>query len=206
MYLWWKLYTAFPRMPGGVTVGDSGLCCCVPCLSSALISVCLSSLHKSCKPHSVSDYNTSLCGQRVNGCMCVCVCVCLYVEQVSRSKDYVRSRIKIGSMPVHTCVAECAWNGWYIWHWGHSFFCLFWGCTCGGVYMPSISCTPGGVTVGDSGLCCCVPCLSNTIISLCLLIKLSSANCIFFSFFFFYFFFFNGEMNAALCSKSDLFN
>ena len=26
------------RMPGGVTVGDSGLCCCVPCLSNALTS------------------------------------------------------------------------------------------------------------------------------------------------------------------------
>ena len=24
----------FTRMPGGVTVGDSGLCCCVPCLWS----------------------------------------------------------------------------------------------------------------------------------------------------------------------------
>ena len=23
-------------MPGGVNVGDSGLCCCVPCLSSAV--------------------------------------------------------------------------------------------------------------------------------------------------------------------------
>ena len=32
------------------------------------------------------------------------------------------------------------------------------------------TCTPGGVTVGDSGLCCCVLCLSNAIISLCLLI------------------------------------
>ena len=28
----------------------------------------------------------------------MCVFVCLYVEPVSRSKDYVRSRIKIGSV------------------------------------------------------------------------------------------------------------
>ena len=26
-------------MPGGATVGDSGLCCCAPCLSSAIISL-----------------------------------------------------------------------------------------------------------------------------------------------------------------------
>ena len=31
----------FTQTPGGVTVGDSGLCCCVPCLSSAIISLCL---------------------------------------------------------------------------------------------------------------------------------------------------------------------
>ena len=24
------MYLVFTRMPGGVTVGDSGLCCCVP--------------------------------------------------------------------------------------------------------------------------------------------------------------------------------
>ena len=37
-------------------------------------------------------------------------------------------------MPVHTCVAECVWNGGYICHWGH----LFWGCTFNGVYVPCI--------------------------------------------------------------------
>ena len=31
----------FTRMPGGVTIGDSGLCCCVPCLSRAIIALCL---------------------------------------------------------------------------------------------------------------------------------------------------------------------
>ena len=29
---------------------------------------------------------------------CKCVCVCLYVEPVSSFKDYVQSRIKIGSV------------------------------------------------------------------------------------------------------------
>ena len=32
-------YLVVTRMPGGVTEGDSGLCCCVPCLSSAIISL-----------------------------------------------------------------------------------------------------------------------------------------------------------------------
>ena len=32
-------YLVFPRMPGGVTVGGLGLCCCVACLSSAIISL-----------------------------------------------------------------------------------------------------------------------------------------------------------------------
>ena len=30
--------------------------------------------------------------------MYMCVCVCLFVEPVSRSKDYIRSRMKIGSV------------------------------------------------------------------------------------------------------------
>ena len=32
------MYLVFTRMPG---VGDSGLCCCVPCLLSASISLCM---------------------------------------------------------------------------------------------------------------------------------------------------------------------
>ena len=35
------MYVVFTRTPGGVTVGDSGLCGCVPCLSSAIILICL---------------------------------------------------------------------------------------------------------------------------------------------------------------------
>ena len=33
------IYLVFTRTPGGVTVGDSGLCCCVPCLSNGFISL-----------------------------------------------------------------------------------------------------------------------------------------------------------------------
>ena len=33
--------TVFTRMPGGVTTGDSDLCCCVPCLLSTINSSCL---------------------------------------------------------------------------------------------------------------------------------------------------------------------
>ena len=32
------IYLVFAHMPGEVAVGGSGLCCCVPCLSSAIIS------------------------------------------------------------------------------------------------------------------------------------------------------------------------
>ena len=31
------IYLVFTRTPDGVAVGDSGLCCCVSCLSSAII-------------------------------------------------------------------------------------------------------------------------------------------------------------------------
>ena len=48
------------RTPGGVTVGDSDLCCCVPCLSGVIISLRLLILHKHSRPHSVSDYNNSV--------------------------------------------------------------------------------------------------------------------------------------------------
>ena len=53
-------YLAFICMPGGVTVGDSGLCCCVPCLSSAALSRRLLVLHRNSRPHSVSEYNNLL--------------------------------------------------------------------------------------------------------------------------------------------------
>ena len=67
----------------------------------------------------------------------MCLFACLYVKPVSRSKDYVRPGIKnwFCFMPVHTCVAECAWNVGYIYHWGASFF---WGCTSDWGYVPCI--------------------------------------------------------------------
>ena len=43
--------------------------------------------------------------------------------------------------------------------WGILFFFFFERCTVGGVYVPCITCMPGRVTVGNSGLWCCVPCL-----------------------------------------------
>ena len=35
------IYLVFTRTPGGVIVVDSNLCCCVPCLSSAISSLCM---------------------------------------------------------------------------------------------------------------------------------------------------------------------
>ena len=35
------MYLVFTHMPGGVTIDDSCLCCCVPCLSSTIISLCV---------------------------------------------------------------------------------------------------------------------------------------------------------------------
>ena len=35
------IYLVFTRTSDGVTVGHSRLCSCVPCLSSAIISLCL---------------------------------------------------------------------------------------------------------------------------------------------------------------------
>ena len=43
---------------------------------------------------------------------------------------------------------------------------LFLGCTFGAVYVPCFTCVPGGVSVGDSVLFCCVPCLFAAINSL----------------------------------------
>ena len=50
------MYLVFTRMLGGVTVGDSGLCCCIPCLSKAVIFLCLVILHRRSRPHSVSEF------------------------------------------------------------------------------------------------------------------------------------------------------
>ena len=52
------MYLGFTRTPGGVTVGDSGLCGCVPCLSSAVISLRLSNENTSAKARSQADTYT----------------------------------------------------------------------------------------------------------------------------------------------------
>ena len=46
---------------------------------------------------------------------------------------------------------------------------VFWGCTCGGVYVPFIYLHARWVTVGDSGLCCwfCVTSVEPKLTSLC---------------------------------------
>ena len=98
----------------------------------------------------------------------VCMCVCLYVEPVSKSKDFVRSRIKIGSVEcLYTRVSPSGPEMEGIYVTGVSFF----------EHVPLVEFKylvftriPGGDTVGDSGLCCCFPCLSSAIISLYLLI------------------------------------
>ena len=79
-------------------------------------------------------------------------------------KDYVRSRIKIGSVvclytPVLPSVPEM--DGVYA-----TEGTLFWECTFGGVYIPCFTRMPRRVTVGDLGLRCCVPCLTSAIITL----------------------------------------
>ena len=66
-------------------------------------------------------------------------------------------------MPVHTCVAECFWNG------GYPFF-FFEDVPLVEFMYPVFTGMPGGITVGDSGLCCRVPCLLSTISSFSLLI------------------------------------
>ena len=44
-------------------------------------------------------------------------------------------------------------NGGHLCHWETYFFGE---CGLGGIYVPCITCKPGGVIVGDVGLCCCV--------------------------------------------------
>ena len=116
-------YLVFTRIPGGDTVGDSGLCCRVPCLSSAIISLCLLILHKRCRPHSVSDYHNSFWGQRVNACMCVFICWASFkIKGLCPILNKKKIKNWFCCMPVHTHVGEDAQNGGYTCHWGASCF------------------------------------------------------------------------------------
>ena len=74
-------------------------------------------------------------------------------------------------MPVHTCVAERAWNGWFICHrtregGGYPFLRMYLSLV--ELMFTVFTRVPGGVTVGNSGVCCCVNWLLS--ISLCSLI------------------------------------
>ena len=53
------IYLVFTRMPGGVTVGDSGLCCCVPCLLNAMNSLRLM-IHLGQKKERKKEKNKSI--------------------------------------------------------------------------------------------------------------------------------------------------
>ena len=90
--------------------------------------------------------------------------MCLSVEPVSRSKDYVRSlKLVLSYACKHLCRPSVPKKEG-ICHWAHPLFCFF-------VCFEDVSLvefiylvftrTPGGVTVGDSGLRCCIPCLSS---------------------------------------------
>ena len=59
-------YLVFTLMPGGVTIGNSGLCCCVLCLSSAIISLHLLSVGM----NSVTDVAKKNCLAKNNLCNC----------------------------------------------------------------------------------------------------------------------------------------
>ena len=101
--------------------------------------------------------------------------MCLYVEPVSRSKDCVRSRIKVGSVVclyTHVSPIVPEMEGIYATGGILFFFFFFEDVPLVEFIYPVFTRTPGGVTVGDSGLRCRVPCLSSAIISRYLLIVL----------------------------------
>ena len=105
----------------------------------------------------------------------MCVRVCLYAEPVLRSKDYVRSRIKIGSVvrlytPVSPSVPPL--GGIYA-----TGGILFWGWTFGRLYIPCICSHARWSYRGRfrSLSRIQVPCLSSAIIPLCLLIHIKQS-------------------------------
>ena len=122
----------------------------------------------------------------------MCVFVCLYVEPVSRSKDYVWSWIKIGSVlclctPVSRSVPEM--YGIKV-TWGHSFLrmCLWWSSCILYLHAGQVRVTVGDtglycrtcVTyfVGDSGLCCvCVMYFECWLTPLCVDSSNAANNC-----------------------------
>ena len=142
-------------MPGGVTVSDSGLWCCAPCMSSAVISLSLLTLHRHSRPH---------CFRLQFTLRLTCNCVFVRVYTLSQFRE-LRTMSGLEQKLVLSYACATKWR----------------------VYMPLgasfledvplvefiyvvFTRMPGGVTVSDSGLCCCAPCMSSAVTSLCLLI------------------------------------
>ena len=69
------MYPVFICMPSGVTVRDSGLCCCVPCLLSAINSLCLMIFHLSVNDGNNNTSNTP----QINKPEVVVICHFLHV-------------------------------------------------------------------------------------------------------------------------------
>ena len=91
------------------------------------------------------------------------VCVCLYVEQVLKSKSYIWSWIKTGSVgclytPVLPSLPEMEGI-----RWGASFLIFLYFL---GVTLFLLACRAGLPSAIQ--VCCCVPCLLSAITSLCL--------------------------------------
>ena len=107
------MYLVFTCMPGGVTIGDSGLLLLYELL-------CLLILHRHLRPHSVSDYNNWLRLQ-----MCVCVCVLRFICWTSfeiKGLNRVLNENWFFCMPLHThlCYPVCLKC-----HWGHPFLRMY---------------------------------------------------------------------------------
>ena len=99
----------------------------------------------------------------------MCVCACLYVEPVWKSKDYVWSRIKIGSViclntPVSPSVPEMKWNLYATG--GNPFLRMYLWLSLCTLYL-----LPCQVELAIQ-VCCCVLCLLSAVKSLCRMVKI----------------------------------
>ena len=99
--------------------------------------------------------------------VCICVIICWASFEI-KGLCPVLNKNELCFMPVHTCVAECAWNVGYTRHFGASVFedvPLV-------EFMYLVPCERHAcyvrVTVGDSGLCCiCVTSFERQLTPLC---------------------------------------
>ena len=101
------MYLVFTRMPGGVIEGDSGLCCLVPCLLSAIGPLCC--------VHSTLVLSTSFCSrlqQFTQRLTCKCVYVCVYT--LSQFRDQITMpHLEWISFLSYACIHLCrrVWDG-----------------------------------------------------------------------------------------------